>query len=75
MKQRLNGIIGDKEKIEFLRAKVINQTIIECKACFLDNEADILAGRFDQPLMSHIPHQQEMNQLIEVAREKLYCAP
>ncbi|EGV51523.1 dGTP triphosphohydrolase [Candidatus Endoriftia persephone] len=74
LKQRLNGIIGDKEKIEFLRAKVINQTIIECKACFLDNEADILAGRFDQPLMSHIPHQQEMNQLIEVAREKLYCA-
>ncbi|MBA1330811.1 deoxyguanosinetriphosphate triphosphohydrolase, partial [Candidatus Endoriftia persephone str. Guaymas] len=27
LKQRLNGIIGDKEKIEFLRAKVINQTI------------------------------------------------
>jgi dGTPase len=73
--QRLNRISGRKEKIEFLRAKVINQAIGQCRDCFLDNEEDILAGKFDSPLMSHIPKRREMDELINVARQKLYCAP
>ena len=72
---RLERISGQKEKIEFLRAKVISQAIGEILSCFLDNEREILAGRFDEPLMSQIPHREEMDRLIEVAREKLYVAP
>ncbi|MES9990952.1 MAG: deoxyguanosinetriphosphate triphosphohydrolase [Candidatus Thiodiazotropha sp.] len=72
---RLDGITGEKEKIEFLRAKVINQAISEILSCFLDYEEEILAGRFDQPLMSQIPHRAEMDRLIEVAHEKIYIAP
>jgi dGTPase len=72
---RLNRITGDKEKIEFLRAKVISQTISEILSCFLDHEQAILAGQFDQPLMSQIPHRREMDRLIEVAHEKIYIAP
>lgn len=72
---RLKRISGAKEKIEFLRAKVISQIIGEILECFLDNEAAILAGRFDQPLMSQIPRRPEMDRLIEVAQEKIYCAP
>jgi dGTPase len=72
---RLNRISGQKEKIEFLRAKVISQVISEILSCFLDYENDILAGRFDEPLMSRIPHQREMDQLIAVANEKIYVAP
>ena len=53
--ERLGRISGNKEKIEFLRAKVISQAINEILACFLDHESDILAGRFDEPLMSRIP--------------------
>lgn len=72
---RLDRISGNKEKIEFLRAKVISQIIGEILSCFLDNEDDILGGRFDQPLMSIIPKRKEMDQLIQVATEKIYCAP
>jgi dGTPase len=73
--KRLNRVSGDKEKIEFLRAKVINQAISEILECFLDNEQAMLAGRFDQPLMSQIPHCNEMDRLIAVAHEKIYIAP
>ncbi|MEW8065691.1 MAG: deoxyguanosinetriphosphate triphosphohydrolase [Candidatus Thiodiazotropha endolucinida] len=73
--KRLNLITGDKEKIEFLRAKVISQAISEMLHCFLDHEEAILAGRFDMPLMSQIPHRAEMDRLIEVAHEKIYIAP
>ncbi|MEW8505404.1 MAG: deoxyguanosinetriphosphate triphosphohydrolase [Candidatus Thiodiazotropha sp.] len=73
--RRLGGIGGEKEKIEFLRAKVINQAISEILSCFLDYEEEILAGRFDQPLMTQIPHRAGMDRLIEVANEKIYIAP
>jgi dGTPase len=72
---RLKRIRGDKEKVEFLRAKVISQVISEVLTCFLDHEEEILKGVFEEPLMSHIPHKEEMDRLIEVAGEKIYIAP
>lgn len=72
---RLNRISGDKERVEFLRAKVINQAVTEAMSCFLDLEQDILSGRFDEPLLSQIPHRQPMDRLIEIGAERLYCAP
>ncbi len=72
--RRLNRVSGDKEKIEFLRAKVINQAIGECVACFLDHETEMLEGRFDEPLMSCIPRRLEMDRLVKVGMDKLYCA-
>lgn len=72
---RLKRISGDKEKIEFMRAKVISQAISEVLSCFLDNEAEMIAGRFDEPLMSHIPKRAEVERLVEVANDKIYCAP
>jgi dGTPase len=72
---RLKRISGHKEKIEFLRAKVISQVIGEILACFLDQEEMILSGKFDDPLMSCIPHGVEMDRLIEVAEKKIYVAP
>ncbi|QFY91109.1 dNTP triphosphohydrolase [Magnetovirga frankeli] len=72
---RLKAISGEKERVEFLRAKVINQAVAEAMECFLDLETDLLNGRFDQPLLSQIPHRAEMDQLIDLATRKLYCAP
>lgn len=74
-KSRLKAISGNKEKIEFLRAKVISQIIGEMVDCYLDLEADILTGEFDRTLMSHITHHREMDRLIEVANERIYIAP
>lgn len=72
---RLNHIGGEKEKIEFLRAKVINQAVSEAMSCFLDAEQAILDGRFDEPLLDQIPHRAEMDELIRVGAKRLYCAP
>jgi len=72
---RLERISGDKEKIEYLRAKVISEAINQVVGCFLDHEGQMLAGRFDAPLMQHIAKRDEMQRLIEVATEKIYCAP
>lgn len=72
---RLNRISGQKEKVEFLRAKVINEAIQQARDCFLDNEDAILAGKFDEPLLQNAPKRNELDQLLEVARDRIYCAP
>jgi dGTPase len=72
---RLQRIGGEKEKVEFLRAKVINETIQQARDCFLDNEEAILAGRFDDPLLTQIPKHAELKRLLDLARERIYCAP
>jgi dGTPase len=73
--RRLARIGGEKERVEFLRAKVINEAIGETLACFLDQEGAILAGRFDEPLLTRIARRRQMDSLLEVAQERIYCAP
>ena len=41
----------------------------------MDNEADILAGRFDVPLLQELPARDALDALIENARQRIYCAP
>ena len=72
---RVTAIQDPKNRVQLLRAKVINEVIIQARDCFLDHEADILAGRFESPLLDKIPLQVEMDRLVEVARERIYRAP
>ena len=72
---RLQKIRELKDRVEFLRAKVINEVIRQVLECFMDNEADILAGRFDVPLLEELPARDELDALIENARQRIYCAP
>ncbi len=46
------GIESESERIEYLRAAAINNLIIETKEIFLDNEANLLAGKLDRDLLS-----------------------
>ena len=39
----------------FLRAKVINAVVSQAVSCFLDNEARMLQGLQEEPLMNMIP--------------------
>jgi dGTPase len=73
--QRVRGLRGDKERVEFLRAKVINAAIQAVRGCFLDQEEALLAGRFDEPLLRHTPICAAMERLIEVAERRIYCTP
>ena len=72
---RLRGIREPKDRIEYLRAKVINQIIQQALECFMDNEPAMLAGRFDQPLLQEIPARAQADVLIRMAQERIYCAP
>ncbi len=74
-RRRMAGIAGEKERVEFLRAKVINQAILQTRDCFLEVEDDLLAGRFDAPLLAHIPKAAELRRLLERAEERIYTAP
>jgi len=73
--RRLAQIGGTREKVEFLRAKVINHVIQQVVAGFLDLEADLLVGRHDAALLDAIPGSAAMQTLIEVANDRIYCAP
>ena len=75
LQSRLRRIGDDKGKVEFLRAKVINEAIGQAMACFLDNEEAILDGRFDESLLARVPARETMDHLVQVASERIYCAP
>lgn len=74
-KTRLQAIRNDRQRVEFLRAKVINEAISQTMSCFLDNELAILQNHFDKPLLTQVPQHAEMGALIELAKQKIYCAP
>jgi len=74
-RQRMQGIRDKKDRVEFLRAKVINEIIAQGLTCFMDNEAAILRGDFDLPLLGELPCREQADRLIEMAQQTIYCAP
>ena len=59
-------------KVEFLRAKAMQKLINEVKDCFLDNENKILAGRFEEELISVIPSAQHLKIIKDRSVEDVY---
>ncbi|MCB1803208.1 MAG: dNTP triphosphohydrolase, partial [Gammaproteobacteria bacterium] len=72
---RLDAIGDRKNRVEFLRAKVINEAIREVVECFMAREADILAGRFDAPLLHEVAVRGALDALVDNAAQRIYCAP
>lgn len=72
---RLEAIRDRKDRIEFLRAKVINEVVRQTLECFMDHEDDLLSGRFDRPLLDEVPARAALDQLLVMARQRIYCAP
>ena len=72
---RLEAIGDLKDRVEFLRAKVINEVICQVVESFMDCEAEILAGRFDRPLLDELPLREPLDALVENAARRIYCAP
>mgnify|MGYP000382104650 CR=1 FL=1 len=72
---RLEAIGDLKDRVEFLRAKVINEVIRQVVDSFMDCEAEILGGRFDSPLLDALPLREPLDALVENAARRIYCAP
>ncbi|MDR1890040.1 MAG: dNTP triphosphohydrolase, partial [Zoogloeaceae bacterium] len=71
---KLARLAEPKERIEYLRAKAIGRLLEGAAAVFLENEADILAGRFDKSLLEASPAAVPLQAIKEIARENIYVA-
>ena len=71
---KLQYLKTKQEKVGYLRALAIGDLMDECCDSFLENEADILNGNFDQALTDHCISRQALNDIIKVSVEKIYRA-
>lgn len=73
--KKLSGIAaGEKDKIEYIRARVINELIHEVVKIFLDLESDILSGKFDDELVSRVPRAEGLKRIRNLSKDKVYSA-
>ncbi|MEO9965402.1 MAG: deoxyguanosinetriphosphate triphosphohydrolase [Reichenbachiella sp.] len=70
--EKLENIASDKEKIGVLRAVAINTLISQCSEVFMQNEADILNGTFDQALTDLIPVNNTLEKLSSFSIKRIY---
>jgi dGTPase len=61
-----------KAAVEMLRAMAIGACLAQCTALFLDEEAAILAGKFDRPLIDVIPSAGAMGEIQDISRKTIY---
>jgi dGTPase len=66
---------GQEEMIKRLRAKAINQLVLEVAQLFLDLEVQLLAGTFDQPLLVHSRHAKTLKEIEALASDSVFHHP
>ena len=71
---KLEHLSSKQEKIGYLRALAIGDLMDECSTLFLDEEAAILSGNFDQALADHCPSKSGLKEIIKVSIERIYQA-
>lgn len=71
---KLDQLTSRQEKIGYLRALAIGDLMDECSALFLDQEAAILSGSFDQALADHCQSKDALKEIIKVSIERIYQA-
>jgi len=69
---RLSRIHQPQDKVAYLRSKAINRLTRESAEVFLENEAAILAGSYDEPLVSKIEHSAELEEIKKLSKERVY---
>ncbi|WP_211226428.1 dGTP triphosphohydrolase [Azonexus hydrophilus] len=71
---RLDRLHDPKERLEYLRAKAIGRLLESAAAVFLENEAAILDGSFDEELLDQSPVGVPLQAVLRVAKETIYTA-
>lgn len=71
---KLDQLNSKQEKIGFLRALAIGDLMDECSTLFLDNEKEILEGKFNQALADLCLSKKALKNIIEISVEKIYRA-
>jgi dGTPase len=73
-REKLDRLYGQHQKIGTLRALVISKLIDECTGIFLDNEEEILTGKFDKALTDQCPSREGLKSIIDLSIGKIYRA-
>lgn len=71
---RLERLSDAKERLEYLRAKAIGRMLESAAAVFLENEAAILDGTFDEELLERSPLAVPLQAVLRVAKDCIYVA-
>ena len=71
---KLKYLTDPKRRIEYLRARAIGRLVDEAARVFLENEAAILDGSFDQALFDVSPVGESLAVVRRVAEEQIYNA-
>jgi dGTPase len=71
---RLARLHDPKERLEYLRAKAIGHLLESAAAVFLENEAAILDGGFDDELLARSPAAVPLQAVLKLAKETIYTA-
>jgi len=66
---------GDEARIEFLRAVAVGKALEQVTAVFVENEAAILAGKFEQPLIQCAPVAEPLEAIVRRSQKTLYANP
>lgn len=72
--KKLSKHISLNEKLGVLRAMAIGKLVDDCTSIFLDQEQNILKGKFDRALTDVSAHQSALNKISEISIEKIYRA-
>jgi dGTPase len=71
---RLDRLHDPKERLEYLRAKAIGRLLESAAGVFLENEAAILSGDFDDELLEQSPLSVPLQAVLRLAKETIYTA-
>ncbi len=72
---RLDQIMRQKEKVEYLRAKAIGNIIDQVHESFIAAEDAILAGEHTDAILNIVPCAEPLRDLRACAEQKVYVAP
>lgn len=68
-------INDEKNKVEYLRAKAIGNLISDAVSIFRAKYENIMEGKFENALMSHSKYIDNLNDIKELSKDKIYASP
>lgn len=77
MQRVMSGLDDPNEQVAYLRSKVVGELVTGCAEAFIAGEEEILAGRYEGSLISHIGERlsEAYATCSRTAWGKIYCAP
>lgn len=72
---KYNNLVTTADRLSYLRSLTINTLIQEAASIFVENEEQILAGKFDTALIDKSKYEAQINDIIKISIDKIYQSP